>query len=202
MKNRPAVIVLAAGSGSRFRGPRHKLEQDLEGASVLATTLRHAADSQLPVVAVVTRALEPLARPLAADVVVMPDVASQPGLGMGASIAAGVNARSDASGWLILPGDMPMVQPATLLAVVRALEQHPVAYAQYNGRRGHPVGFGAELYSDLVELKGDEGARRLLARYPTEAVDVDDPGVLIDIDTQEDIAALRASLAAHQVGAG
>jgi molybdenum cofactor cytidylyltransferase len=111
---------------------------------------------------------------------------------MGDSIAAGVAVRSDASGWLILPADMPRVRPSTIQAVADALQQHAVAYAQYQGRRGHPVGFAAELYSELTALTGDEGARRLVARYPAQAVEVDDPGVLIDIDTVEDLAALRA----------
>jgi molybdenum cofactor cytidylyltransferase len=86
---------------------------------------------------------------------------------------------------------MPMVRPATLLAVAAALEQHPVAYAQYQGRRGHPVGFAAELYSELMMLSGDEGARRIVARYPAIGVDVDDPGVLLDLDTEADLLALR-----------
>jgi len=113
-------------------------------------------------------------------------------LGMGHSIAAGIAARADAPGWLLLPGDMPMVKPATLLAVAAALEQHPVAYAQYQGRRGHPVGFAAELYSELMMLSGDEGARRIIARYPAVGVDVDDPGVLLDLDTEADLVAMRA----------
>jgi len=195
MKARPVVIVLAAGQGSRFRGSRHKLEQALGGASLFATTLRHAIASHLPVVAVTTQTLEREARRLVAtrDLVILPEVGSINGLGMGYSIAAGVGARPDAPGWLILPADMPMVQPSTIAAVARALDQHPVTYAQYRGRRGHPVGFGAELYSELATLSGDEGARRLVARYPAHGVDVDDPGALIDVDTEEDLVALRAS---------
>ena len=77
------------------------------------------------------------------------------------------------------------------LAVAEVLEHEPIAYAQYHGRRGHPVGFSAELYSELAALEGDEGARRLLARYPAQAVELDDPGVLIDVDTAEDLQRLR-----------
>jgi molybdenum cofactor cytidylyltransferase len=106
---------------------------------------------------------------------------------MGYSIAAGVGARPNASGWLVLPGDMPLVQATTLQAVARSLGQHPVVYAQHRGRRGHPVGFAAELYTELVRLTGDEGARRLLARYPSQGLEVDDPGVLVDVDTQADL---------------
>jgi molybdenum cofactor cytidylyltransferase len=68
-------------------------------------------------------------------------------------------------------------------------------YAQYRGRRGHPVGFAAELYSELVALSGDEGARRVVARYPVHGEEVDDAGVLVDVDTQDDLAAVAASLA-------
>ena len=114
--------------------------------------------------------------------------------GMGYSIAAGVGATGDANGWLVLPGDMPLLQPATILAVAEALKDYPVAYAQHRGRRGHPVGFSAELYSELVELQGNEGARRIVARYPAQGVDVDDPGVLVDVDTREDLARTQNQL--------
>jgi len=197
MKPRPAVIVLAAGASSRFGASGHKLTQRWGSSSVLACTLRHAIASHLPVVVVTTETLADTARHHVAsrDVVVVPSVgaASARPLGMGYSIAAGVSSRSDAGGWLVLPGDMPMVQSHTLVAVAAALDHHAVAYAQHRGRRGHPVGFAAELYSELVTLSGDEGARRLIARYPAHGVDVDDPGVLIDIDTEADLERFRAA---------
>jgi molybdenum cofactor cytidylyltransferase len=198
MLSRPTVVVLAAGKGSRFKGSTHKLEQPLGDLSVLGRTLRNAIESHLPVVVVTTQALaHHAARMVAArDVVVVPQALAD--LGMGHSIAAGVAARADSPGWLLLPGDMPLVRPATLLAVAAALEQHPVAYAQYQGRRGHPVGFAAELYSELMMLSGDEGARRIVARYPAQGVDVDDPGALLDLDTEADLAAIRA---VGQIGA-
>jgi molybdenum cofactor cytidylyltransferase len=192
MQSRPTVVVLAAGKGSRFKGPAHKLEQSLGDLSVLGTTLRNAIESHLPVVVVTTQALAASAAQVVAarDVVVVPQALAA--LGMGHSIAAGVAARADSPGWLLLPGDMPMVRPATLLAVAASLEHHPVAYAQHLGRQGHPVGFAAELYSELMMLSGDEGARRIVARYPAIGVDVDDPGALLDLDTEADLAALRA----------
>ena len=85
--------------------------------------------------------------------------------------AAGVAARPGAGGWLVLPADMPLVQPSTLITVAAAIGSQPVSYAQYQGRRGHPVAFGAELFSELVRLSGEEGARRILARFPGQAVE-------------------------------
>ena len=197
MTNSCAVIVLAAGKGSRFDAPLHKLSQRLGDLSVLATTLGHAVATQLAVVVVTTAAFADVARSTVAarDVVVLPEVGSiEPdGLGMGSSISAGVNARPHAGGWLILPGDMPLVRPSTLLAVASQLERHSVAYAQHNGRRGHPVGFSAELFSELVSLSGDEGAHRLVARYPAFGVELDDPGILVDIDTIADLESVRRS---------
>jgi molybdenum cofactor cytidylyltransferase len=195
MRPEPAIIVTAAGAGCRFGGPLHKLEQAFEGSTVLATTVAHALETQLPVVVVTTEALAPrLAQQLATrDIVVLS--AAQAARGMGASIATGVAERAGAAGWLVLPGDMPLVRPATLLAVASALAHHPAVYAQYRGRRGHPVAFGAELYSELVQITGDEGARRILLRYPSHGEEVDDPGVLMDIDTPADLAALRKAAA-------
>ena len=202
MQSRPTVVVLAAGKGSRFKGSSHKLAQSLGDLSVLGRTLRSAIESHLPVVVVTTPPLAAAASELVAarDVVVVPPSLAE--LGMGHSIAAGIAARADSPGWLLVPGDMPLVRPATILAAAAALEHHPVAYAQYQGRRGHPVGFAAELYSELMMLSGDEGARRIVARYPAIGVDVDDPGALLDLDTEADLSAIRAMHAAQGGAAG
>jgi molybdenum cofactor cytidylyltransferase len=211
MADTTAVIVLAAGKGSRFQGSEggaggaHKLAQRLGDSSVLAQTLANALSSRLPVVVVTTEAFADVARGCVAtrDVIVLPEVGTggaKP-LGMGVSIAVGVGARPHAPGWLVLPGDMPLVRPATLQAVARGLEHHSVVYAQHRGRRGHPVGFAAELYSELVGLSGDEGARRLISRYPAFGVELDDPGILVDIDTPGDLEAVRRDIAAAHSGA-
>ncbi len=211
MKNLPTIVVLAAGAGSRFQSlaataaadpmlSTHKLDQALGERSVIGVTLRNALATMLPVTVVTTRRLAPLISQIVAsrDVIVLPEVgtAGDVPLGMGYSIATGVTARPDAAGWLVLPGDMPMVRPETIRAVGAALMDHPVVYAQYRGRRGHPVGFSPELYSDLAGLAGDEGARRVVARYPSFGVEVDDPGVLVDIDTPADLEAARRGAAA------
>jgi molybdenum cofactor cytidylyltransferase len=200
MRFRPTILVPAAGRGSRFAGlsPQpaagHKLAQTLGGATVLGTTLRQAVQTQLPVLCVTTEANAGIARQQLAlrDVLVLGD--EQAAQGMGHTLALAVAERSGAPGWLVLPGDMPMVRPATLLAVAAQLEHHAVAFAQHKGRRGHPVGFAAELYSELVLLTGDDGARRVMLRYPAFGVEVDDPGVLQDVDTPADLESLRTLL--------
>ena len=198
MTARPAVIVVAVGRGTRFAHADQKLAQSLGAYSVLGTTLRHAIASELPVVVVTTESLSELAsRTVAArDVVIVPEPGTPgfEGFGTGYAIAMGVTARADAAGWLILPGDMPLVQPSSLVAVARQLNQHPVVCAQYKGRRGHPVGFSSELYSELAMLVGDDGARRLVSRYPTLGLELEDPGVLVEVNTEGDLDSLRQTL--------
>ena len=203
MSSHPTVIVLAAGRGSRFGGDRHKLMHQWMGATVLEATLARAMSSQLPLVVVTTEGLSSSVREYVAarDVVVLPSIGDddRAPLGVGYSIAAGVAASPNASGWLLLPADMPMIEAATIRAVAAKLSTHPVVFAQYGGRRGHPVGFSAELYSELVRLTGDEGAKRLVARYPAVGVPVNDEGVVVDIDTPDDLArALRVQESLRQ----
>ena len=200
MRFRPSIIVPAAGSGSRFGGAVHKLMQPFEGSTVLGMTLRHAVESQLPVLLVTTAQMLPLASKVLArrDIVVLNE--TEAARGMGASIAVGIAERSGAPGWLVLPGDMPLVQSGTLLAVAGALEQHAVVYAQHRGRRGHPVAFAAELYSELMQLSNDDGLRRLMLRYPAHGEDTADGGVLLDVNTPQDLDALRR--VAEQAAAG
>jgi CTP:molybdopterin cytidylyltransferase MocA len=95
--NSPTVIVLASGRGERFiaaGGSGSKLRALLAGKPVLERTLDAVRASGLP------WHLEDAGHP-----------------GMGDSIAAAVRATPDAIGWLILPGDLPLVRPETLQAV-------------------------------------------------------------------------------------
>lgn len=193
----PVVIVLAAGLGSRFEGAGHKLAQPLGDSSVLGTTLTQVVASGLPLVVVTVAALESAVARFVArrDLVVLADAEARRG-GMSRSIVAGVTARSDAPGWLIHPADMPLVRAETFRAVAEALPGQACVVPHFGGRRGHPVGFAAELFSELLQLTGDEGARRLLLRYPSRSIELADAGVLIDIDTLSDLQAARSRLAA------
>jgi len=195
MNNPPAIVVLAAGPGRRFAGDSHKLAQHLHGHSVLETTLAQAVRSGLPLVVVTTSALAPLAvRVVALRDIVEIDAAAA-ARGIGHSIALGVGACANASGWLLMPADMPLVQPTTMRAVAEALALHAVAFAQHRGLPGQPVGFAGELYSELVQLSGEHDAHRIVARYPALGVEVDDAGVLMGIDNVAQLGAVRAALA-------
>lgn len=171
------VLVLAGGQSQRFLaagGGVHKLDADLDGESVLAQTLR-----------VVERAGMrcQLVRPAGGSA------------GMGASIAMGVAASADAAGWLVLPGDLPCVAPATLHAVADGLRIASVVVPHHGGHHGHPVGFRREAAAALAALDGDSGARRVVAAYramhAVHDLALDDAGILLDIDTPADLERAR-----------
>lgn len=182
---KPTVIVLAAGRGERYRrsgGGTHKLDARLGGVTVLEHVLRTVAGSGMPCH------------------VVRPDDRDAAGeSGMGDSIARGVRATPQAAGWLILPGDLPLVTAHTLLEVAGALASNPVVLPFWNGQQGHPVGFGAQCYAALTALGGDTGAASIVrAHRQAGAVGIlhlNDPGVVADIDTLEDLARAEALLA-------
>jgi molybdenum cofactor cytidylyltransferase len=112
--------------------------------------------------------------------------------GLGASLAAGIDATADASGWIVTLADMPFIRQETVAAVRAALEAGAVIAAPaYEGVRGHPVGFGAQLRAELAALAGDAGARSLIEAHPEllRFVPVEDPGILRDIDRPEDLTA-------------
>lgn len=169
----PTVIVLASGRGERFRaagGKGSKLEAMLAGKPVLAHTLAAVEASGLP------WHVEDMGHP-----------------GMGDSISAAVRATRDASGWLILPGDLPLVQAATLRAVAAALAgAEKAAQPSYAGERGHPVGFARDCFAALSVLEGNQGAapvlRALRAMNSVATVAVDDIGIVTDIDTPQALA--------------
>jgi molybdenum cofactor cytidylyltransferase len=110
--------------------------------------------------------------------------------GMGASLACGVQATRDATGWVVALGDMPWIATSTIARVAGAIaEGATVAAPFYRGQRGHPVGFGAPCFEALATLTGDEGARSIVTSHRDSLVrlDVDDAGTLRDVDRMADL---------------
>lgn len=177
--NPPVVVVLASGRGERFvasGGRGSKLQALLAGKPVLQWTLEAVRASGL------AWHLE--------------DVGHE---GMGDSIAAGVRATRDAGGWLILPGDLPLVQPQSLQQVAAALAGHAVVFPSYRGQQGHPVGFAADCREALLLLSGAQGAAPVARGYAAAdragVLELDDPGIVMDIDTVQDLARAESMLA-------
>jgi molybdenum cofactor cytidylyltransferase len=110
------------------------------------------------------------------------------------SIVAAVNTIDcpGVRGLLVMPVDMPLVQPATFAAVLRASAKHPgvIVRAVCGGRHGHPVIFDRACFDGLRRADPAVGAKVVLHVHPVLDVDVPDTGVLKDVDSVEDYVAL------------
>jgi xanthine dehydrogenase accessory factor len=114
--------------------------------------------------------------------------------GQSSSLKAGLSAVDEgAGGIMFILGDQPLVRPETLgLLVERFKERGGITVPFYNGKRGNPVLLERHLLSNPGAIAGDEGARGIIAGNPhlVQRVDVDDEGVLLDVDTWEDYLGL------------
>ena len=188
------AIVLAAGAGSRMAGgPKQLLP--LAGRPILQHVLDAAAEAGLGVVLVLGHAAGEVAAeirpPPGTRVVVNPLHAR----GQSTSLRAGLDRLPEsADAALVLLGDQPEVRPDAIRAVVDAHAAHgaPVTRAAYRGRAGHPVLLDRSVWPAARALRGDAGARALIAAHAgrVELVEVGgDPPE--DVDTPEDLRRLR-----------
>lgn len=191
-----AAIVLAAGR-SRRMGEANKLLADIDGTPMLVRVVDAVQGAAVAPIIVVTGHDDARVRAALAGRPI--SFAHNPDYdqGMSTSLRAGVGALpGDIDAALVCLGDMPRVGPAHIARLVAAFEPargRAICVPVHAGKRGNPVLFGARFFADMDRLRGDTGARALLAAHAdmVHAVPMDDGGVLLDVDTAEALAALR-----------
>lgn len=186
------VIVLAAGKGERFKaagGTQHKLDALLQGLTVRERVIKAVQASGLSWHVVLPEHTQHVHNP-----------------GMADSIACGVAATCNADGWLVLPADLPLIQPTTLQFMAKALydatqQATPcdVVVPLYQQQRGHPVGFSKACLQDLLQLTGDKGAASVVAKHNSLQLPVDDVGCVTDVDTPALLEAAQQLLEAQKL---
>jgi CTP:molybdopterin cytidylyltransferase MocA len=196
MSGAVAILVPAAGASRRMRG-RDKLLEQVRGRPLLAD--RVAAALELGGEVLVTlppgagaraRALAPLAGPLL-WLQEVPEASE----GMAASLRRGAHwAQGRGAGALmVLLPDLPDLTPEDLRAVLRAFDGQRILRATaQDGRPGHPVVFPARHLAGMAALRGDAGARAILATHEVAHVALPGGRAVTDLDTPEDWAAWRA----------
>lgn len=189
-----AGVLLAAGRAERFGGAKLRIalrDGPDAGLAIGVAACRHLAAAVDDLIAVVRVGDDALAAAFASERARIV-VARRADEGMGVSLAEGVAAAPDASGYVVALADMPWIETSTISRVVQALAQGAAIVAPvYRGERGHPVGFASRYRAELLALRGDEGARAILAahRSALTLIEVEDPGVVQDIDRPGDLRA-------------
>lgn len=191
------AILLAAGMGSRFGGS--KLTAPWKGGVLLDAALRSAHAAPVSSVWVVvgahraemTVAVGAFLRGNPAGPKVELVTCEDHALGISASLARGLSALpADAAGAFIFLGDMPAIPPGLAACLLGHLKKPILAVAPVaHGQRGHPVLISAELFDRFRRMSGDRGGRVILDGLGDRlaTVEVDDAGILADIDTAADL---------------
>lgn len=190
-----AVVVLAAGLSSRMGG-ENKLLLPLDGQPLIRHTVMHAIAAGVGPVIVVTghqnKAIEAALSGYPVQFLHNAAFAD----GMATSVVAGVQHSARISDCCVmLLGDMPLISAPTIKCLVAAAQEAPTAAAVvpvYRGAWAHPVILLRKIFPDILRLRGDAGARKILAgRNDIVLIPVEDEGTVCDADTPEAFAEIR-----------
>lgn len=189
------AVVLAAGYGRRFKALHSKLVTHYRGLPLLRHGVEAALGSDAYQTIVVTgydcARVEAALDGLSVTLVYNADYAS----GLASSLIAGVERAITSAGVLVLLGDMPGVSPEILNQLITVFQCAPpectAVAPTFQGRRGNPVLIGQVLFPQIMQLRGDEGAQRLLRTVDgVIELPIDNDAVTKDIDTFADLESL------------
>ena len=184
-----AAIVLAAGGSQRMGRPKQLLP--IRGRPMVRHVTEAVAATGLAQVIAVTGAHAEEVAAALADLPVEIVVNESWTEGMSGSMLAGLRVlRPEIQAALLVLGDQPALTTDLLQLLVNRYRATgaPIVAPFYQGQRGNPVLFDRVLFSELLAVKGDRGGRLLIARHKeqVEWVEVDDPAVIMDIDSPQD----------------
>jgi CTP:molybdopterin cytidylyltransferase MocA len=186
-------LILAAGESRRMGSPKALLE--FQGETFLDRLIGLFARRCSPVIAVLGARKEfvraGLRRAGEAIVVQNPDFA----LGQLTSMQCGLRAvPAGAEGVLFSLVDHPGVTPAVIDSLLNSSAPAPLRIPRFDGRRGHPIWFSKSLIAEFLALPAGASAKEVVTRHASGIayIDVDDPGILADVDDPAAYAKLLA----------
>jgi len=181
-----AGVVLAAGSGQRFRrsgGDVPKQRALVHGVPAVSRSVAAALAAPLEEVVLVQGAVD-LRDLVPAGVTVLANPRWSEGIATSLQVALAHLAGRDAV--VVGLADQPGIGAEAWAAVAAAPDEPAIAVATYDGRRGNPVRLAAAVWP-LLPTTGDEGARVLMRERPDLVREVPCTGDPHDIDTLEDL---------------
>jgi molybdenum cofactor cytidylyltransferase len=192
-----AIVILAAGQSSRLGSPKQLLQ--FNGKSLLRHSVEEALQTRLPVI-VVVGANSQLIKDELKNLNITIEENKRWHEGMSTSLQCGLaaakNLKNEIDGIIFMVSDQPFVSATLLTNLLKAQDESglPIAASGYAGALGTPVLFHKFFFDELMNLRGDTGARKLIEKYKNLATEISFPEGVIDIDTVEDYKALLQKL--------
>jgi molybdenum cofactor cytidylyltransferase len=195
-----SAIILAAGTSTRMGRAKQLLP--LDGTTVLARTIENVRSAGLvEMVLVLGASAKTIRRQLPPSLLDgLKVVVNQAyGEGMASSLREGLSALDPQTGAaLIILGDQPFIQPLTLHQIMAGYHRSgaQIVIPTHQGKRGNPVLLSRPVFSEVMALQGDTGCRAIFPNHLDAIlkVEVEDPGILLDIDNQDDYDRLKLGI--------
>lgn len=200
------IIVLAAGSSSRLGRPKQLLQ--VNGTTFIAHVVHQALDLPDATTLVVTGAVDQEIRTALASSNVQICFNLDWAQGMSASIKTGLEAllrtEPEIQACMLLVCDQPHLSTGILREMIRLYEasEARILACSYGDTVGSPAIFSKEYFEELTQLKGQEGAKKIITKYQTNVVYLPFPKGIVDIDTAEEYVTFMSGQQVQTLDAG
>ena len=200
-QNPTAGIILAAGASTRFGEPKQLLR--LKDKCLLEWVLDAALQAELNrIVLVLGHARQKILQVLGEKLQhpkLLVAINPQYEKGQSLSLHTGLSkVKDDYPAVMFLLGDQPMLNTAIINVLLERFwaDKKDICVPIYGGKRKTPTIFSRRLYTQLMDIKGDTGARQLIDDNPDQvlAVEIEDPICFFDIDTRQDFQSVKKML--------
>lgn len=191
-----SLIVLAAGKSTRMRG-KNKLLTRIEGRPMIRRVVENALNSKIDEVIVVlgweAERIRKELQDLPCRFVINKDYEK----GQSSSVKAGLKeVGKTTQALLVLPGDVALIDSHSINTVIETYnrEKRPIVVAAHNGRLGHPILFGKELFGEIEQIdEASFGLKSVVKKHEQamRLVETGSENALRDVDNPEDIERLR-----------
>ncbi len=191
------LIILAAGKASRMGKPKQLLTY--QGSSLISHAVKIGLNSickpLIVVLGAYTEQIKPEIDKLPVKIVENPHWKT----GMSSSIRAGIAAIKESNpnldAVIIALADQPLISEAVFDRLIQSYQetQNIIIASAYDDIVGVPALFNKTLFSELINLEGDKGAKALMRKYQDEMLAIAIPEAAIDIDTPDDYQKLSSS---------
>ncbi len=194
------AVILAAGTSARMGRPKQLLP--LDGTTLLARVIENVRSAGLAeIVLVLGASAEAIRRQLPQSLLegLKIEVNQAYAQGMASSLREGLSALNpQTAAALIVLGDQPLLRPETLRQIMAGYHRSgaQIVIPSHQGKRGNPVLLGRPVFPEVMSLEGDTGCRAIFSRHLDAIlkVEVEDPGILLDIDDPDDYDRLTLTI--------